>query len=276
LISGSVTQQHFIDWFLGSLSAVWQASADDGETMTRKSFAIYSSVFTALWIALIGGFPLLLFAAVKTTACAADTCGAVALVFGLFGRIILVFVYAVAMLTFIARRCARAGLSVLWTPAAVLWLLAAHDVLLAGFNFWAVGFSLGLFSFRFPVTLLFFFAFIIFLSIWKGEDENRAGALTISWRFAGVSAFVSTMISAVICIPMVASFGWIVGLPPGSTIDLMFLMDRILSLRLGEHWITYVNELWILLTIFVSALGYLVVSQRRADGRSMPSDPKPV
>jgi hypothetical protein len=81
------------------------------------------------------------------------------------------------------------------------------------------------------------------------------------------------MISAVICIPMVASFGWIVGLPPGSTID---LMDRVLSLRLGEHWITYVNELWILLTIFVSALGYLVVSQRRADGRSIPSDPKPV
>lgn len=244
--------------------------------MTRKQFAIYSGVFTALWIALIGGFPPLIFAAVKTIGCAVDTCGAVALMFGLFGRIILVFVYAIAMLTFIARRCARAGLSVLWTPAGLLWLLAAHDVLLAGFNFWAVGFPLGIFSLRSPVTLLFFCALIIFLSFWKGEDENRAGALTIPWRFAGISAFVSVMISAVICIPMVASFGWIVGLPPGSDIELMFLMDGILSIRLGAHWITYVGELWVLLVIFVCALGYLVVSQRRADRRSVPSNSKPV
>lgn len=244
--------------------------------MTRKSFAIYSSVFTALWIAIIVGFPLLLLAAMKTIACAADTCGAVALVFALFGRIILVLVYAIAMLTFIARRCARAGLGVLWTLAGVLWLLAARDVLLAGFNFWAVGFSLGIFSFGFPVTLLFFFAFIIFLSFWKGEDENRPGALTISWRFAGISAFVSAMISAVVCIPMVAPLAGIVGLPAVSSMDLMFLMDRVLSLRLGEYWITYVTELWVLLFIFVCALGYLVIGQRRMDGRSMPSDPKPL
>lgn len=84
----------------------------------------------------------------------------------------------------------------------------------------------------------------------------------ISWRFAGISAFVSAMISAVICIPLAASFGWIVGLPPASTVDLMFLMDRVLSLRLGEHWITYATELWLLPTIFVCALGYLVVSQK--------------
>ncbi len=244
--------------------------------MTRKNFAIYSSVFTALWIAVTVGFPLLLFAAVKMTACAADTCGAVALMFALFGRIMPVFVYAIAMLILIARRCAHAGLSVLWTLAGLLWLLAARDVLLAGFNFWAVGFSLGILSFRTPVTMLFFFAFIIFLSVWKGEDENRDGALTIPWRLAGISAFVSAVIAGVICIPIVASFGWIVGLPSASAIDLMFLMDRVLSLRIGEHWITYVGELWVLLAIFVCALGYLVFSQRRADRRSAPPNPKPV
>jgi hypothetical protein len=124
--------------------------------------------------------------------------------------------------------------------------------------------------------MLFFFAFIIFLSVWKGEDENRDGALTIPWRLAGISAFVSAMIAGVICIPIVALFGWIVGLPSASAIDLMFLMDRVLSLRIGEHWITYVGELWVLLAIFVCALAYLVFSQRRADRRSAPPNPKPV
>ncbi|MBB3593919.1 hypothetical protein FHX08_004322 [Rhizobium sp. BK529] len=243
--------------------------------MTRRQFATYSSVFTALLIAFIGGFPFLLYAGLKTTACAADTCGAAALVFALFGRIILVFVYAIAMLTLVARRCARAGLGVLWTLASLLWLLVARDVLLAGFNFWAAGFSLGILSFRFPVTLVFLFAFVIFLSFWKGEDENRASALTLPWRIAGISAFVSAIISAVVSIPLIASFGWIVGLPSGSGVELMFLMDRVLSLRVGQHWITYTSELWVLLVVFICALAYLIFDQRRADRRSMPSHPKP-
>lgn len=242
--------------------------------MTRGQFALYSSVFTALLIAFIGGFPFLLYAGVKTTGCATDACGAVALMFSLFDRIILVFVYAIAMLTFVARRCARAGLGVLWTLACLLWLLAARDVLLAGFNFWVVGLSLGILSSSFRVTLLFFFAFAVFLSFWKGEDENRTGALTIPWRIAGASAFVSAMISAVVSIPVVASFGWVVGLPSGSGVELMLLMDRVLSLRLGQYWITYVGELWMLLVVFVCALGYLILDQRRADRRSMPSDPE--
>jgi hypothetical protein len=242
--------------------------------MTRKSFARYSSLLTVLCIALIAGFPFLLHAAVKATACAADTCGAVALVFGLYGRIILIVVYAIAILTLIARRCARAGLSVLWTLACLLWLLAAYDVLLAGFNFWAVGFSLGILFVRSPVTLLFLFAFIVFLSLWKGNDESRADALTIPWRIAGISAFVSAVIAAVTVLPMVASFGWILGLPSSSGIGLMFTMQTILSIRLGEHWISPVGELWILLAIFVCALVCLIVNQK-GSGKAMPSDAKP-
>ena len=95
--------------------------------MTGKNFAIYSSLFTAVWIAVAVGSPILLFAAVKMTACAVDTCGAVALMFGLFGRILLVFVYAIAMLILIARRCAH---------AASLWLdyTFPEDTALEGFG----------------------------------------------------------------------------------------------------------------------------------------------
>ncbi|UWU24225.1 hypothetical protein QA648_30980 (plasmid) [Rhizobium sp. CB3171] len=50
---------------------------------------------------------------------------------------------------------------------------------MTGLNFWAVGLSLGILSFQWPVTLIFLLAFLIFLSLWKGFDENAVGRSAI-------------------------------------------------------------------------------------------------
>ncbi len=244
--------------------------------MTRKNFALYSSLFTALFVALIAGFPLLRELATQMTGCAVDTCGATGLILALMGRIAPVLVYALVMLTIIAGRCSRAGFSVLWTLACFLWLLAAYDFLLSQFNVWSIAFSPEILSAGSTVTLYFFAAFVIFLCLWRGVDENRGGALTIPWRFAGISAFISVMLSAAICIPLVASSAWIVGLPSPTGPELLYTLTQVLSIRFGEHWISYIDELWILLAVFVTMLTYLILDQRRADRRSMSSDSAPV
>ncbi|MGO6939463.1 hypothetical protein [Rhizobium johnstonii] len=233
--------------------------------MPRRQFATYASILTVAMIAFILAFPFLLFALARAIHCAPDTCGAVGLVFGLYGRMLGVLIYGIAMLTVISARCRRAGLSSWWVLASLFWLLAARDVLMAGLNFWAVGFSLGILSFQWPITLMFFFAFVTFLSLGKGSDENGSEPPRRSWKMAQVSAALSAIIGVVVCIPLFVTLAWIGGLRLISPLSAIMFPQHYLYVRIGTHFITLTTALWLLLLVFTGALIHILVSQRRAN-----------
>ncbi|KQV19704.1 hypothetical protein ASC97_28970 [Rhizobium sp. Root1203] len=231
--------------------------------MPRRRFATYTSMLTAAMVAFILGFPFLLVAFARATHCAPDTCGAVGLVFGLYGRMLSVLIYGTAMLTVISARCRRAGLSSWWVVASLFWLLAARDVLMTGLNSWAVGFSLGILSFQWPITLIFFFAFVTFLSLWKGSDENGSEPPRRSWKMAHVSAALSAIIGVVMCIPLFVTLAWIGGLRLISPQSITMFPQHYLYVRIGTHFMTLTTALWLLLLVFAGALRHILVSQRR-------------
>ncbi|MBX5157642.1 hypothetical protein HJB89_10950 [Rhizobium sp. NZLR8] len=239
--------------------------------MPRRQFATYTSVLTVAMIAFILGFPFLLSALARAIRCAPDTCGAVGLVFGLYGRMLGVLIYGTAMLTVIFARCRRAGLSSWWVVASLFWLLAARDVLMAGLNFWAVGFSLGILSIRWPITLIFFFVFVTFLSLWKGSDEDGSEAQPGSWKIAQVSMALSAIISAVMSIPLFVTLAWIAGLRLINPQSAIMTIQYSLYVRIGTQFITLTTVLWLLLFVFAGALIRTLVSQRRSDLQVPPT-----
>ena len=239
--------------------------------MPRRQFATYTSIFTAAMIAFILGFPFLLAALAGAIRCSPDTCGAVGLVFGLYGRMLGVLIYGIAMLTVISARCRRAELSSWWVVASLFWLLAARDVLMAGLNFWAVGFSLGILTFQWPLTLIIFFAFVTFLSLWKGPDENGSEPPRKSWKMAQASAALSATIGAVMCIPLFVTLGWIGGLRLINPISAIMTIQSSLYIRVGAHFITPTTVLWLLLFALAGALVHILVSQRRANLQVPPT-----
>ncbi|NKJ38742.1 hypothetical protein [Rhizobium sp. SG570] len=239
--------------------------------MSRGKFATYVCLLTVALIAFIIGTPFLLKAAVSATHCAPDTCGAVGLVFGLYGRMLGVLIFGTAMLAAIFARCRRAGLSSWWVVASLFWLLAARDALMAGLNFWAVGFSLGILSFRWPTTLIFLFAFVTFLSLWKGSDENGSDPTPRSWKMAQASAASSAIISAVMSISLFVTLAWIGGLRLINPQSAIMIIQNSLYVRIGTQFITLTTVLWLLLFMFAGALMRIVVSQGRANRQVPPT-----
>jgi|GEM_PF-1634443 len=232
--------------------------------MTRRQFASCSSTLTVAMIAFIIAFPFLIIALARASHCGPDTCGAIGLVYGMFGRMLGVLIYGTAMLAVIFARCRRAGLSSWWVVASLFWLLAVRDVLMAGFNVPAVGFSLGILWFQWPITLIFFFAFVTFLSLWKGSDENRGEPPRKSWKMLQVSAALSAIISVVMCIPLFLTIASIAGFRMISPLSVIMFPQRYLYVRIGTHFITSTTVLWLLLLVFAGALVHIIVSQRRA------------
>ncbi|NTF59427.1 hypothetical protein G6L12_31440 [Agrobacterium rhizogenes] len=239
--------------------------------MPRRQFATYTSVLTVAMIAFILGFPFLLFALAHAIHCAPDTCGAVGLVFGLYGRMLGVLIFGTAMLVAIFARCRRAGLSSWWVVASLFWLLAARDALMAGLNFWGVGFSLGILSFRWPITLILFFVFVTFLSLWKGSDENGSEPPPRSWKIAQASAALSGIISAVMSIPLFVTLGWIGGLRLITPQSAVMTIQYSLYLRIGTQFVTLTTVLWLLLFMFTGAFIHILVSQGRANLQVPPT-----
>lgn len=244
--------------------------------MTRRKFAIYSSLFTAAMMAFVVGFPFILVAIARMTHCAPDTCGAVGLVFGMYGRLLGVLIYGSAMLAVISARCRRAGLSSWWVVASLFWLLAARDVLIAGLNFWGVGFSLGILYLHWPTTLLFFAALVIFLSLWKGADEDGSELPRKSWRLAQGSGALSAIISVAMSIEVFVTIAWIAGFRSINPMSFVWLPQRFLYVRIGSHFITYSAVLWTLLAVFAGALAYVILTQRRQGHLAVPPIPPAV
>ncbi|PDS34457.1 hypothetical protein CO665_30980 [Rhizobium anhuiense] len=239
--------------------------------MPRRRFATYTSILTVAMIAFILGFPFLLAALAGVIRCSPDTCGALGLVLGLYGRMLGVLIYGIAMLTVISARCRCAGLSSWWVIASLFWLLTARDVLMAGLNFWAVGFSLGILSIRWPVMLIFLFVFVAFLSLWKGSDEDGSEAPPRSWKIAQASAALSAIISAVMSIPLFVTLAWIAGLRLINPQSAIMTIQSSLYLRIGTHFITLATGLWLLLFVFAGALIHILVSQGRANLQLPPT-----
>ncbi|PDS54574.1 hypothetical protein CO663_34505 [Rhizobium anhuiense] len=172
-------------------------------------------------------------------------------------------IYGIAMLTVISARCRRAGLSSWWVVASLFWLFAARDALMAGLNLWAIGVSLGILSFQWPITLIIFFAFVTFLSLWRGPDENGSEPPRKSWKTAQVSAALSAIIGAVLCIPLFVTLARIGGLRLISPLSVVMFPQHYLYVRIGTHFITFTTALWLFLLVFAGALIHILVSQGR-------------
>jgi uncharacterized membrane protein YhaH (DUF805 family) len=129
--------------------------------MSRQQFKQNAISYTVCLIALLLIEALSIGGALATGTCKGLACGYIWLAVFAATYALVLPAYSIAMLFLIARRCKSAGLAAWWVPSCIIWLLATDSFLRVGL--------------RFPVSLAFFYAFVVFLCFC---DEG--GALNIS------------------------------------------------------------------------------------------------
>ena len=84
-----------------------------------------------------------------------------------------------------------------------------------------------------------------------------------SWKTAQVSAALSAIIGAVLCIPLFVTLARIGGLRLISPLSVVMFPQHYLYVRIGTHFITFTTALWLFLLVFAGALIHILVSQGR-------------
>lgn len=117
--------------------------------MSARTFRLWSWVIVALLIAATIGFPVLLKVVVDLIVQGrhiGGARGAVALVFGIYGKLILIALLGLISAYAVGRRAYTTGQSAWWGLFAFLAVVAGSDAIFTFGNFWAANFVVGMLS----------------------------------------------------------------------------------------------------------------------------------
>lgn len=115
--------------------------------------------------------------------CGGGICGALGVVFGIYGKILLLFIFVLITVYAVFRRLRMVG-SQIWLLFVLALILPSAAPLFAIGNFWGANFSLGILYMRSPSFLLVnMFAFLILLCISMEEKPAFSGSInSVKWQ----------------------------------------------------------------------------------------------
>lgn len=254
--------------------------------MHRSSFALWAGSAIIAMACAIHFFPMLLYGAVSASNCkgVGGACGAVAVVFGLFGRLLLVAIFAIVMGILVWRRARGASLSGLWAFPVLVWILASLPFLQGVNNFWGANFSAGLLYIAPPLMLVAMIVLVVFLSVYDSPPDDDAERLDLkaAWWIAWISAAVTVLMNfASLSVPF--------ALIPGLEISVMQLFQQVqlipyyaLTKPLGMIGFPVLLTQPLLICVMTGAFAYILYASRLGSGRggagrknAQPNEPSP-
>jgi hypothetical protein len=170
-----------------------------------------------IYVAIITlGFPLILSAIVSVVSggqCGGGACGALVLVFGIYGKAPLVFIAVVGFIFLVAKRIRR-EIAWIWVAYALVIALGAQSALFAFGNFWGANFAFGLlFTPLMPLLVAAVFATILAFDLSQASSQDGSvadikgpGAFPIG-RIYAITAFLVVFEIAVRSFVFASMFG---------------------------------------------------------------------
>ncbi len=158
-----------------------------------------------------------------------------------------------------------------WSFSVFLWLMASVAFLVGLGNFWGANFGMGLLQLSFPVTLLFAFVFMIFLSFKNVSSPSKIDdGVKVAWLVGGVATahalFLSSMaiLGGLGVIPFVGA-----AITPITMPVFQFLSPAypIVSLGFSSTIVTYVD-----LAVYAMALAFILFREGTTRGELITVD----
>ena len=241
--------------------------------MQKNRFRILAVVWLALLVGTIFFLPYILFDLTKLIVgnTGGGAGGAVAAVLGMTLKPLVILTILLGLGWVAHKRLRGLKIGYGWSVTVLLWLMGSVGFLVGLGNFWGANFGMGLLHISFPVTLLFLFVFLTFLSFKNdGLPSKVDDRVKVAWMVAAVATAHALFLSSMEIMGGLGTIPFVGAAISPFTVSVFQLLAPaypIASFGFTPAIVTYVD-----LAIFTMALAFILVCGGASPGELVTVD----